>query len=102
MSLETTAERQQVVSDADTATKSFLKRVASMVSEADTYISTLSTVQSDLASAKAVSDAALAGDSENLALQVENATLAGKIVENTAVLAQATSLKTQIAAALAG
>ncbi|MGB0244715.1 MAG: hypothetical protein ACPGCP_06740 [Candidatus Nanopelagicales bacterium] len=102
MSLETTAERQQVVSDADTATKSFLKRVASMISEADSYIDTLTVVQTDLASAKTASDAALAADSENLALQVENATLAGKQAENTAVLAQATSLKTQIAAALAG
>jgi len=102
MALETTAERSQVIADGDNATRSFLKRVNSMIAEADSYIATLAAVGTDLASAKAASDTALDADSENVALQVENATLAGKIVENAAVKVQADALKVQIAAALAG
>jgi len=59
-------------------------------------------VGDDLAGAKAASDVVLTDDPDNLAVQVENATLAAKIAENAGAKAQATALKTQIAAALAG
>jgi hypothetical protein len=96
MAFETSAERSTAQDESDQQVLRFVKRTRTMVTEADGFISGLTTAKTNLEAAKAASDTALSADSENAALGFENTLLAAKLAEATAVLAQANSLKTGI------
>ena len=96
MAYETSAERAVAQDESDQQVLRFVKRTRTMVTEADGFISTLTTAKTNLTAAKAASDAALAADSSNAVLASENAVLAAKLVEVDAVLTQAGTLKTGI------
>ena len=102
MALETSAERNLAIEGGNDAVVAFLKRTATMVGEADSFINTLNTAKADLESAKTASDAAVADDASNAILASENGLIAAKITEIDAVLVQANAIKTEISALLAG
>ena len=96
MAFETSAERATAQSESDQQVLRFVKRTRTMVTEADGFISSLTSARTNLADAKTASDAALSADARNAVLATENAILAAKLAEVDAVLAQASALKSGI------
>ena len=96
MAYETSAERAKAIADADKAAINFVARTRTIVHEAGVFLNALTAAKTELESAKAVSDLAVAASPNSAVLASENALIAAKIAEQSALITQGAALKTAL------